>query len=352
MAGDRLNIGMMRANRRPGPNARAMAHAAHMFGADFVFFNPTEVDLDNDTIKGWRYDVTRWRRCETSLPDVIVNDYSSSSNRKVWQELSRRVPFTSPVIGDKAEVYSRMKGGDFYPELQIPTVRLFSFSGFEEFLRRYRKIVVKPQDGSQGRNVFYFGIEAEGFRVNTGESWEYFDADQLQSFYDNKVGAEAFIAQKYIDSLTKNGIPFDIRLHVRRNRTGDWSVIGIIPRIGSGRSIASNVADGGSLGSLKEFLNLQFGETKGNAVRKELRKLAKRMPERFQALYRDRRIDALGIDIGLDSSGKPWLFEINPFPGTTISALEAAIARIGYALYVVENPAETKTSQSVWQKSR
>ena len=49
------------------------------------------------------------------------------------------------------------------------------------------------------------------------------------------------------------------------------------------------------------------------------------------------------------SSGKPWLFEVNHFPGTSVATLDAAIARVGYALYVVENPSETETSQSVWQ---
>ncbi len=349
MAGKRLNIGMMRANRRPGANAIAHANAAHMFGADFIFFNPTGVDLDKSTITGWRYDASRWRRSEVSLPDVIINDQSSAKYRKVWNTLARRVPFTAPPIGDKAEVFERMRNGGFYPDLQIPTVRLSSFTDVEDFLNLHQKIVVKPQNGSQGRKVFFVGVERKGFRVNTGASWEIFDADQLRSFYRDNFGTEKSIAQKFIDSTDKNGTPFDIRLHVRRNRAGEWSVIRVLPRIGAGRSITSNVADGGRVAPLEAFLESQFGEVKGKEVEEGLRDLANGMPERFQALYRDRRLDALGIDIGLDSGAKPWLFEVNDFPGITISAVDAAIARVGYALYVVEHPSETKTSQAVWQ---
>jgi hypothetical protein len=349
MAGKRLNIGMMRAHGRPGSNATAHAHAAHVFGADFCFFNPTGVDLDKNLIRGWWYDTTRWRRCERPWPDVIINDQSSSKYRKVWKVLSRRVPFTSPPIGDKAEVFERMSDGGFYPDLQIPTVRLSSSGDVEGFLNLHQKIVVKPKSGSQGREVFFLAVEGRGFRVNTGASWELFDAGQLRSFLRDRFAAEEFIAQKFIDSTDRNGRPFDIRLHVRRNRTGKWSVIRVFPRVGAGGSITSNVAGGGGISHLRAFLGLQFGEARGEAVEKELRDLARRMPVRFQALYKDRRLDALGIDIGLDSSGKPWLFEVNDYPGTTISALDAAIARVGYALYVAENPGKTKTSQSVWQ---
>lgn len=338
MAGKRLSIGMMRANRRPGANATAHAHAAHVLGADFFFFNPTGVDMDTGRVRGWRYETDRWRRSETSLPDVIINDQSSARYRKTWNALSRRVPFTSPPIGDKAEVFERMREGGFYPEMQIPTVRVSSGEDIEDFLSVHRRIVIKPQDGSQGRNVVFLGVEGSGFRVNTGESWELFDADRLRSFCRDRLAAERLVAQKFIDSTDRNGAPFDIRLHVRRNRAGEWSVIRVFPRIGAGRSITANVAGGGSIAPLKAFLELRFGVARGKEVEKELRELAARMPERFQALYRDRRLDALGIDIGLDPSGKPWLFEVNDYPGTTISALDAAIAKVGYALYVAEHP--------------
>jgi glutathione synthase/RimK-type ligase-like ATP-grasp enzyme len=349
MAAKRLTVGKMRASGHPGANDLAQAHAAQMFGADFCYFNPADVDLDKGTIRGWRYEKSRWHRRELPLPDVIINDRSSSSNRKVWKALSRRVPFTAPPIGDKAEVFERMRDGGFYPDMQIPTVRLSSFDDVEDFLNLHQTVVVKPENGSQGRKVFCLGVEDKHFRVNDGSSWQRLDAHQLRAFYHDHMTAEKFIAQKFIDSTTKNGTPFDIRLHVRRNRVGRWSVIRLMPRIGAGRSITSNLACGGSIASLKSFLELQFGEVKARKVERELRDLAKQMPQRFQALYRDRRLDALGIDIGLDASGKPWLFEINDFPGTSISNMEAAIARVGYALYVAENPSKTKTSKAVWQ---
>lgn len=143
--------------------------------------------------------------------------------------------------------------------------------------------------------------------------------------------------------MTRQGIPFDIRMHVRRNRKAEWSVICLYPRIGEGRSITSNVTAGGSVAPLKAFLEAQFGEVKGREIRKQLLNLAAEMPEHFQALYSDRVLDALGIDIGLDPARRPWLFEINPFPWSSFLDLEAAIVKVGYAIHLA------KISRSVEQ---
>jgi glutathione synthase/RimK-type ligase-like ATP-grasp enzyme len=344
MADNRIYIGMMRAKKRPTGAALAAAHAALMLDADFCFFNPTEVDLVEGSIRGWRYDKTRWRRCKIPFPDVIINDLASMRYRKVWRELSRRIPFTSPLIGDKVEISNRMSEGDFYDFLQIPMTRLSSYNDFQNFLNVHKRIVIKPQYASHGENVFFFGIEGEKYRVNIGTAWTYFDNDELRSFYEETVGKKAFIAQRYIESMTRQGIPFDIRMHVRRNRKAEWSVIRVYPRIGEGRSITSNVTAGGSVAPLKAFLEAQFGDVKGREIRKQLLDLAAEMPERFQALYQDRVLDALGIDIGIDPAGQPWLFEINPFPWSSFFDLEAAIAKIGYAIHLARN------SQSVAQK--
>lgn len=245
--GDRIYIGMMRVKKRPTTAALAAAHAALMLGADFCFFNPTEVDLVESTIRGWKYDKTRWRRCKTSLPDVIINDLSSMRYRNVWRELSHRIPFTSPLIGDKVEIMNRMSEGGFYDFLQIPTESLSSFEDLQNFLNFHKNVVIKPQYGSHGKNVLFFGIEDERYRVNTGTSWTYFNNDEFRSFYEETVGTKAFIAQRYVESMTRQGVSFDVRLDVRRNLKAEWSVIRVYPRIGEGRSITANVSAGVAL---------------------------------------------------------------------------------------------------------
>ena len=148
-SGAPVTIGMLRNRERPTFSALAAAHAAVMQGAKLIFFSAADVDIVAENIRGWTYEHGGWRRVSSRLPDVIINDQSSIRHREIWDALQARVPFTSPLIGDKIEIMRRMEEGDFYRRLQIPTRRLTSFSVLLNMIERHGRIVVKPKDGSK-----------------------------------------------------------------------------------------------------------------------------------------------------------------------------------------------------------
>ena len=324
-------IGMMRVRGKPTSAARAAAHVALMQGAELIYFNPDDVNFTTNSVSGWKYVRHMWVRVQDRLPDVVINDLSSRSHRDVWRQLSARVPFTSPPIGDKSEIWRRMSKAGFYRELQIPTEILTSFEHLLAFLNEHQKVVVKPQNGSQGKDVWFVGQDGKGFTVNDGVGWHELSRGDLLAFYEQKLDRRYFLAQRYIASKTKSGLPFDIRIHVRRDYRAKWQIVNIYPRIGSGKGIVSNWHAGGSMGQLTGFLHQQYGE-KAEGIHSLLEELGDHMPRRFQRLYDDRIIDALGIDLGLDESGQPWLFEVNDVPGTKLFSLEVAIYKVGYAI--------------------
>ena len=144
-------IGMMNARPRPGSIALALAHAAVMQGANLVFFNPTGVDIRTESLCGRMYDRGVWTEVNSRLPDVVINDNASRKYREIWNALQARVPFTSPVLGDKIEIMTRMEKGNFYERLQIPTKQIASSDDLLHMLEQHGKIVAKPQLGGQGR---------------------------------------------------------------------------------------------------------------------------------------------------------------------------------------------------------
>jgi glutathione synthase/RimK-type ligase-like ATP-grasp enzyme len=326
-----LLIGMMRVRGKPMSAARAAAHVAVMQGAELIYFNPDDVNFTNQSVSGWKYVRHMWVRVQDRLPDVVINDLPSRRHHDVWRQLSARVPFTSPPIGDKLGIWRRMSEAKFYRELQIPTEILTSFEHLLAILSDHHKVVVKPQNGSKGRDVWFIGQEGKGFTVNDGVGWHEFSRSDLLAFYEQKLDRRYFLAQRYIESKTKFGLPFDIRIHVRRNYRAKWEIVNIYPRIGSGKGIAANWSAGGSMGQLTEVLHQKYGE-KAEGIHNLLKELGDSMPRRFQRLYDDRIIDALGIDLGLDESGRPWLFEVNSVPGAKLFSLEVAIYKVGYAI--------------------
>lgn len=332
---DVISIGMLRGSGRPGSVALANAHAAMMQGARLHFFTPADVDLGERRIDALRYDGSGWRRERIAFPDVIENDEASRASAPVWEELTRSIPFTTPLLGGKSEVSRRMKAARLYEDLLIPGHLIREFPDFLDGLDRYGRAVVKPAKGSKGRDIFYFEKCGSGYRANISVNAEEFDAAGALAFYESTLRGRTFLVQRYVESRTSRGQPYDVRLHLRRNHEAKWQTVKIYARLGSGRTITSNLATGGSIAPARSFLENQFG-SKGSSILRTLERLAREFPERFQTLYPEQMLDALGLDIGLDGDGRPWLFEVNSFPGAMFFEMDDAVPRMGYAIYLAK----------------
>jgi hypothetical protein len=118
-----------------------------------------------------------------------------------------------------------------------------------------------------------------------------------------------------------------------RDGAAKWQTVRIYARIGTGSTIASNIGLGGAFANSTSFIENQYGD-RAEAILRSLRELARDLPMRFQKLYPDRLIDALGFDLGIDEYGRPWLFEVNSYPGSQMFTLEASIVKVQFALHL------------------
>jgi hypothetical protein len=290
-----ISIGMMRAGGKPGPVAVANAHAAAMQGARLYFFTPDDVDLQARKIGALHYHNGSWKPEKISYPDVIEND-EASRYKDAWSSLTSNIPITTHVLGGKFEVFRRMRSAGLYDDLLIPGDVIRNFPDFLADLYKFEKSVVKPAQGSMGREIFYFESRSDGFMANLGGKTEILSERDLRSFYEANIRRKTFILQKYIESKTEQGLPFDVRLHVRRDHLAQWKTVKIYVRIGAGKTVASNLSAGGSIASPRSFLDGKFGG-QGVEIWNRLRTLAEEFPVRFQHLFPDYMLDALGIDL-------------------------------------------------------
>jgi glutathione synthase/RimK-type ligase-like ATP-grasp enzyme len=201
-------------------------------------------------------------------------------------------------------------------------------------LAEYKKIILKPQRGNRGRGIYYIEDRNSYYLIIANKEKIELEKNKIDTFIENEITHKNYIVQRYIQSLTKDNLPFDIRIHVRRDINAEWKVVKIYPRIGTNDGITSNVSQGGYIGQIDKFLKRQFGD-KYLTVHDELTKLAKEFPVYFQKGY-NYNIDALGIDIGIDDNCKLWLFEVNSYPGSTFFELESQIVAMGYAKYLAQ----------------
>lgn len=325
-----FTVGMMRGKGKPGAVALANALSAESIGGKLYFFNPSNVNIREKNIDALHYEGGMWRPEVINYPDVIDNDELSRYSKEVWSHVTSEVPVTTHILGGKLKIMNGMEKHGIYPELMIPTSVVRNFSGFLRNLHEYKKVILKPIRGSMGKDVYYFE-KVDSCYIS--DVYGVIDKSQLEDFYSRRIRGRNFLQQKYIASKTKNNLPFDIRLHVRRDHAAQWKTVKIYARIGSGRTAASNLSAGGSIALSGVFLNAQFGNN-GRAIHRSLQVLASKFPIEFQKLYPDCEIDALGVDLGLDENGRPWLFEVNSFPGSMFFELEDAIPRMGFAKYL------------------
>lgn len=322
---------MLRQFNTPNTMALSAALCANMLDCDFIFFNPSDVDLTNRKINGLTLVDGKWVRKLTNYPDAIDNSPARKANRSIYNELEKSVPFTMHRIGNKDFVSKKLMNDVEYRDLVIPYKNLNEFNDAMEMLNQHSKIIIKPTGGNRGNGIVYIEKIDQDFLVVSKEENVKYDYEAFKE-YINELSKHKNLVQMYISSTTRSNLPFDIRIHVRRGEEGKWKIVKIYPRMGNEKSVESNLSQGGSIAKIVPFLKHNF-EGQWKRIFADLKKLGREFPEYFNRGY-DFHIDALGLDIGIDQDGKPWLFEVNSFPGCTMFEVEAQLVAMKYAKYL------------------
>jgi hypothetical protein len=117
--------------------------------------------------------------------------------------------------------------------------------------------------------------------------------------------------QKFVRSETRNGLPYHIRLHLVRNGSREWSFISAFPFL----SIPSEYKEVHDAGSLRAFttwdcLSRHEFPNKEEDMLMKLERMATITTDRIAGHVKE-RICELAIDVGIDSLGEIWIFEVN-----------------------------------------
>jgi hypothetical protein len=126
-----------------------------------------------------------------------------------------------------------------------------------------------------------------------------------------------YIIQQGVDSVTKNGRHFDIRVHLMRIHR-KWKVAGSVGRLAVRNAIVTNAYSGG----ISKHLDLIFSQHLGYnpyRTRQTIRKLHYIAIEAAKTISRHHPTwSEFGLDMGIDSKNRVWIYEINISPGTLV----------------------------------
>lgn len=344
-------VGMLSHRKDPKTVYRSYAYAAaaKMEGVGFVFFSPGEVNFSEKTIYGWMYEKGEWLQRKVPFPDVIFNTSSAMTDKQeaVIDQLNQEIPFTSHAVGDKISVYNRIMEDKVFANYLIPSLEVTHPQEVTDLLNSYSELIVKPLSGSKGNDVVYIRKDQSDYSVVENGVEQVMVKNKIEGFLKGLTMNATFLAQPYIRSRTKSGLAYDFRLHTQKDGEGQWTLTTIYPRIAA-QGVVANMSQGGYTAIFDDFLKQEFEAAYYN-VKRNLEQFAIQFSHRFDGLY-DVPLDELGIDVGLDSNCKIWIFEVNWRPGApALFYLESDVTKnmIRYACYLHHQKKGSFSNESI-----
>lgn len=196
-------------------------------------------------------------------------------------------------------------------ELNIPQAQLLVSLAGSSF-SQHKSWYIKP--------IYTWGGHSITRISSTGDRWTMKDSKGLETTFQNTnqllwalkstYPPEATIAQVHAPVALYKRRPFDIRTLYQRDHDEKWIFAGWLARVGSEKSIVSNIGTGhGEVIPTKRVLSqLYQNKQQLHRVTQRIKRLGSEICHVLDSYH---TFDEVGIDFGLDKHGGVWLFEVN-----------------------------------------
>lgn len=304
-----------------GTGLAALAQAADDLEICPLWFSLPQRSLDSGLIRGAIRKNGELVSGNYPLPKVL---YDLGVFRKEELPEAKRIRRTLTENGTKfvnnRTAFSKwtthqILSGDSYLAEHLPSTVYFSEpADFDQMLSYYRKLCVKSVWGSRGKEVLFVTKLEKGLSliypdgvtklcVNTQEL-----ADNIRLF----MGDQRYIIQQYIELATWEGRCFDIRALIQKNHSNEWACTALCLRLARKGQRITSTGYGSEVMELQPILGEKWPNGSDEIIAL-LKELAMCTARKLEAEYGP--LGELGIDIGVDSKGLVWLFEVNSKPG-------------------------------------
>lgn len=315
-----------------------------------VFFDLESVDLTNDLVTGWVWGGAEWQRSTGPVPEVIYSraTFPELSRRADAQQVLRRLTCRKDrLLLNSVNSFSKRAVHDalqfFRETLELtPETEPLSDPGIlEGMVGRFGAAYVKLDGGSHGSDVLRVHRSSGLFRVlgrARGRPVDelFSEVGDLAAFVKLVGPSGEWVVQQAIDLPKVEDRIFDLRAIVQKDGEGQWTVPLVLVRVAPQGAVAANMSLGAEACRPDTFLSLygsrfpELADMEAKAVHAAIR-TAWALESRFGAL------GEIGIDLGLDRSGRPWVLEANTKPlHPRVEGLELSLVRgpIRYAAHL------------------
>ncbi|RIW30919.1 hypothetical protein D3H55_16165 [Bacillus salacetis] len=265
-----------------------------------------------------------WIQTFTPLPDILYNRiHSRKSDRderikNLISSLKNESVFVfNTSYLTKEYVHSLLSQEDHLLEY-LPSTETFSTSRLRSMIEQHRDLFIKHVAGSQGKKLMRLTLLDDEYRL----SQNLLDETVSKTFYSFSEAADEFSKQKVSSNyILQETIPLlkagtralDFRFLCHLVHRKEWKLISAVARISGEGQFVSNIAKGGELAKPLNILNEFFSLEEARRIFLLMEELALSVCSSL-AKNSSLTLGELGIDLGVDESGKPWLIEVNSKP--------------------------------------
>jgi hypothetical protein len=290
----------------------------------WIFYVFSLKGFTKDRVSGFYYDGHQWSKASLPLPDIVYNRIHSRRS-----EASRTfADFIETAAESNIAVFNRRflhkwevhKWLADRKNLQrfLPETCLYSEKPLLKMIACHEDLFLKPINGSQGRDILCVQRKADRFHVslstrNGTENVEIPDRKELPAYLKNILKKQLYLLQQGIPLVKMDNRSIDFRILCHRSLQHKWSVTSCVARLSAQGHFAANLAAGGETILPLQIL-CQFFEKEKAAARLDMIKELALEAAGCTAENCEDLIAELGIDIGIDNTGNPWIIEVNSKP--------------------------------------
>ncbi|BCB02909.1 YheC/YheD family endospore coat-associated protein [Bacillus sp. KH172YL63] len=297
---------------------------SHM--VDLYLFSPKGISPIDETVEGYHFNrlSQKWVEEVFNIPDYIYdrtyyqNDMESRQAKAIvqWLKNQKHIRFLGYGLPNKWHLYEKLRHTSLSP--YIPETFLAA-DGYHlmNLLDEHQDIIIKPVDGAQGYAVYHITSVTGGILLRTTKKQGIMERtfpskDMFLRWVGRILQRHTFICQKRLPNLTKSGAPFDMRILLNKDQSGEWREFQRAVRLGEENAILTNISRGAAYHSFSDWKKADHRRDWA-FIEGEITGILDDMPvlleDHFSPLFE------IGVDLIIGEDQSLWILDMNSKPG-------------------------------------
>lgn len=201
----------------------------------------------------------------------------------------------------------------------MPKTRVYSPEELWEYTEAYKRVMLKPSGGGGGAGIIQVTAQGEDkYLIHSGKRRRVVvGKNNTIQYVQSLFRPKTYLLQPRIPLGRINGKPFDVRVMIQRRSSREpWIITGWCAKLAGPGYVVTNVARSrGRVLPIRTAIkqsNIEAGPHLLSDIRIVAAAAAKQLGRAYPTLRE------IGLDLGIDVDGKPWIIEANFRPSLSL----------------------------------